>query len=119
MQQELAEKYWKLIELHGRPIGFDSGYTKEPHMIFRVADSTVRGNGGCNGFGGHYELKEGNGITMSKLISTMMACEKIQVETEYFKVLESADNYVVRADTLVLSRANTGPLARFVAVASK
>ena len=86
-QTSLTEKYWKLIELNGRPITLDSGYTKEPHLIFKVADTTVRGNGGCNGFGGNYELQEGNRIKMSKLISTMMACEKMQVEVEYFKVL--------------------------------
>ena len=118
-QVSLTDKYWKLIELNGQPITTDSGYTKEPHLIFNVADTSVRGNGGCNGFGGKYELQDGNRIKMSKLISTMMACEKIQVENEYFKALEAADNYVLHGDTLVLNRARMAPLARFVVASPK
>lgn len=112
----LSNTYWKLTELNGEPIITDSTYIKEPHMILQTSDSTVRGHGGCNGFGGHFEWEEPNKIKFSKLISTMMACEKIETEGLFLKTLESVDNYRIIGDTLILNEEEMAPLAKFQAV---
>lgn len=47
---------------------------------------------------------------------TRMACIKPTVEEAFIKVLETADNYTVKNDTLQLNKARMAPLAKFVAV---
>jgi uncharacterized lipoprotein NlpE involved in copper resistance len=96
----ILEKYWKLTELYGKPVTVDSTYTKEPHIIFKEKDRRVIGNGGCNNFSGTYELKNNNGIILSKMIATQMACKNMDTESQFFKVLQMANNYYLTGDTL-------------------
>lgn len=116
MATPLEGTYWKLIELNSKPVTMGQNQTREQHMILQASDSTVKGFGGCNGFGGKYEAKPGDRIKFSKIVSTMMACESLETENAYFKVLEMADNYNLVNDTLVLNKAKMAPLARFKAV---
>jgi len=113
---DIVEKYWKLIELHGKPLVVDSTYIKQPHIIFKKQENKIIGHGGCNSITGTYELKEGNRIIISNVISTRMACPTINVELEFLNVLAMADNYNLSGDMLVLNKARTAPLARFKAV---
>lgn len=111
----IVEKYWKLIAINGQPIQ-DGNRNKEAHFILKVEGGKVFGNGGCNNFNGTYELKPGNRIHFSRLASTMMACEDVEIEGDFFKVFEMADNYSYQGDTLFLNKARMAPLARFEAV---
>jgi copper homeostasis protein (lipoprotein) len=113
---EITNKYWKLVELIGKKVHHEEINKREPHMILRYDGNKVTGSGGCNTFNGTYELKESNRINFSKLATTLMACENMETEQEFFKVLEMADNYFLSADTLVLHKAKMAPLARFEAV---
>lgn len=115
----LKERYWKLIELNGKPVKVDSTFMKEPHVIFKQDKPEVHGNGGCNGFGGEYELKSPNRIKIERLVSTQMACPALDIENRFTKVLTTADNYYVKGDTLTLNKARMAPLAKFVAVLMK
>ena len=63
--------------------------------------------------GGEYELKEGNRIQFSKVMSTMMACADMQTEQELAAVLEKADNFSQNGNTMSLNKAKMAPLARF------
>jgi len=112
---DLVEKYWKLTELFGQPVNTPEG-GKEAHMILKVEENRVNGNAGCNSFNGTYTLKPGNRISFSKMVSTLMMCTNMETETKFHQVLETADNYVVNKDTLVLNKARMAPLARFEAV---
>jgi heat shock protein HslJ len=112
----LEGTYWKLTELNGNAIVGSDEFTHEPYFILQTRDSTIKGNGGCNGFGGKYSWRSPNRINISGIISTMMACAKIDVENTYFKMLQSADSYYIKGDTLILNRARMAPLARFTAV---
>jgi heat shock protein HslJ len=115
--QEITEKYWKLIEINGQKVTADNFASKEPHFILKTTDKRVNGNGGCNSFFGSYELQaNSNRISFSKIGSTKMACIKPTVENEFFNVLETTDNYTVKNDTLQLNKARMAPLAKFVAV---
>ena len=113
---EITEKYWKLVELMGKEVRHNESNKREPHMILRLKDNRVSGSGGCNTFNGNYELKEGNRITFSKISATLMACDNMETETQFFKVLEMTDNYLLSTDTLLLHEAKMAPLARFEAV---
>ena len=116
---ELKETYWKLTELRGVPVPAPKEGEKEVYFRLRNEGSRVEGNGGCNGFGGTYELSAGNRIKFSKMISTMMYCSLMETENALYKVFEAADNYTVSGDVLQLNKARMAPLAKFVAVKDK
>ncbi|MDR0367629.1 MAG: META domain-containing protein, partial [Bacteroidales bacterium] len=72
----------------------------------------------CNSFNGTYILTNGNGITISPLASTMVACPNMQTESELFRVMELVDNYTIEQDTLLLNT-KTELLAKFIATKIK
>jgi heat shock protein HslJ len=110
----ITEKYWKLTELNGQSVTANGG--KEAYVIFKKDANKVIGNGSCNNFTGTYELRSPNGIALSQMASTQMACMNMEVESRFLKVLEMVDNYYLKEDTLILNRAKMAPLARFTAV---
>jgi copper homeostasis protein (lipoprotein) len=114
--QIITEKYWKLIELHGKEFILADNQKKEPHFILKAENNRITGNGGCNTFNGTYEILSGNRIRFSGIVSTMMACMGVDYEKEYLDVLERVDNYTLSGDTLSLTKARMAPLAKFVAV---
>ena len=111
----VTEKYWKLVELNGRPV---PALEREPHLILKAEGGRVNGFGGCNSFTGTYELNEAaSRIRFGKLAATMMACASgMEVEEAFHQVLRSVDNYSLNGDRLTLNRARMAPLARFGAV---
>jgi copper homeostasis protein (lipoprotein) len=111
----LVEKYWKLIELNGKEIPDSPQQLREAHIILKAIESRVVGNSGCNNFSGSYQLDAGNRLSFSRVAATKMACLHNTIENELFEVLERADNYTLRNDTLSLNKARMAPLARFVA----
>jgi len=98
---------WKLVELNGKKIASDKFFIDffEANRFSAFA--------GCNNMGGEYELKEGNRIQFSKVMSTMMACADMQTEQELAAVLEKADNFSQYGNTMSLNKAKMAPLARF------
>ena len=116
VDNQITEKYWKVVELYGKKVQNTENDKREPHMILKAENNRVHGSGGCNTFNGSFELREGNRISFSKIVSTLMACENMETEAQFFKVLEMADNYFISADTLILNKAKMAPLARFEAV---
>ncbi|MGV8094651.1 MAG: copper resistance protein NlpE N-terminal domain-containing protein [Mangrovibacterium sp.] len=114
--QVITEKYWKLIELHGKEFILADSQKREPYFILRTENNRITGNGGCNTFNGSYEILSGNRIRFSGVVSTMMACMDVDYEKEYLDVLVRVDNYTLSGDTLSLNKARMAPLAKFVAV---
>ena len=115
----ITEKYWKLVELMGKPVTWIDGQGKEVHMILKADKLQVNAHGGCNGIGGSYQLYPMNRIRFGNLISTMMACPALETENGFKKALETADSYILDGDKLQLIRARMAPLARFEAVYMK
>ena len=110
----ITEKTWVLIELNGNPISNDSSSQKIPQIVFRSAENKFNGNTGCNSMAGTYDLKEGNRILLTGIISTKMACmNNMEIEGQFLNALEQADNYTLTGDTLILNKARMAPLARF------
>lgn len=107
-------KYWQLVELNGQPV---PALKRAPYLILNNEAARVTGFSGCNAFSGGYELDEAAlRIGFGQLAATMMACPHMQVESAFFEVLRSADNYSCSDDGLTLNRARMAPLARFKAV---
>ena len=104
---------WVLVELEGQPVAREDMGNKEAYFLLK--EGKVMGCGGCNNFGGSYELRKGMRISFSQMFSTMMACPRMDVEGRLLAVLKKADNYTVADGILSLNRARMASLARFKA----
>lgn len=111
----ITDRKWKLVELVGKPVA-DSINGKEPFLMLHTTDNRYSGSGGCNGIGGNFSLEGQGRIKFSAGMSTKMACENMEIENEFTRVLMTADNYSLSGDTLSLNKARMAPLARFKAV---
>lgn len=115
----ISEKYWKLIELNEKKIILEKNQDTAPHLILNDENSLVYGNGGCNDIHGFYELAEGNKIKFSKIATTKMFCNYMEMEQALLNVLERTDNYSVKNDTVTLKNATMVSLAKFQLIYAK
>jgi heat shock protein HslJ len=112
----IVGKYWKLLELNGETIQSTEQWRKTPHLILNISENKVNGSGGYNSFFGSYELQDNNGITFSPIGATKMACSNaiMQVEHQLFQAFEMTHKFTLSNDTLLLTKADLSPLAKFV-----
>ena len=116
MGKKLVGKHWKLIELAGNQVISEEG-RPEAHIIFNAEDNRFSGNAGCNRVSGSYQLTGAGGISFSQVVTTRMMCiNGMDTEGQFLNVLNTADSYIIKNDTLILNRARMAPLARLVAV---
>ena len=101
---------WQLVKLNNKPVTKKSD---KPYFIHLIKDNQFTAFAGCNNLFGQYNLEDNNKISFSKVASTMMACEDMETEQEFAKVLEMADNYNFDGKTLKLNKARMAPLAEF------
>jgi heat shock protein HslJ len=106
----LINKYWKLVEIMGRPVT-----ASEAYIQFKV-DGTVNGNLGCNTFNGNYTTPQELRIRFSNLTNTLKMCIDMRIENDLTEALKTADSYNLNDNQLILNRARMAPLARFEAV---
>lgn len=111
--KNIAEKYWKLIELRDEIIPVNENPKREAHFVLKTENNSLVGNGGCNWFHGSFELSDANRIKFSKMAATKMACMGIEYESEFLNVFNITDNYTFIGDTLLLNDANRTTLAKF------
>lgn len=64
-------------------------------------DGRYRGNGGCNSIGGSYTI-EGSKITLTRGMSTMMACPELDLEHKYLQALSRVETFAIEGATLDL-----------------
>jgi putative lipoprotein len=79
---------WKLTALDGTPVAAGVAST------LVISADRVGGNGGCNTFGGDLTTTP-DGIDISQVFSTMMACDGLQQEQAFFAALEATDDYAL------------------------
>jgi heat shock protein HslJ len=112
--ESLTGKVWVLTQIDYLATGetLKPTGTVIPTLEFK-GDNTLAGNGGCNGFGGNYELGAGNGLTIKDMMSTLMACDTMDTEAAYFDALGKATTYSVQNDQLQLATADGSALLTF------
>lgn len=116
LNMEIADRYWKLVEINGKPVAGGDTQRKEAFLQLRSADMRYSANGGCNNLMGSFSLSPMNRIKFGQGAATMMACPDMTLEKELTEVLEKVDNYSLNGDQLSLNKARMAPLARFVEV---
>lgn len=109
---ELSNTKWLLIELHGKPIKKPDTSTEDLFIQFDDQGGYTA-YAGCNRMAGRFISEKPLIIKFEKGISTLMACPDMDIEQEFAKVLETADNYTIGNDNLSLNKARMAPLARF------
>lgn len=115
----LAAASWRLTELMGKPVPAPVEGQNAPSLTFERQAPNVHGFAGCNNLTGNAEFMPGNRLRFGNLAVTQKACLDMTVETEFVKVLNTADNYVLDGENLVLQKARMAPLARFEAAGKK
>jgi len=103
---------WMLVELNGKDISTVES-TKPISVLYHQKDKMVSGFAGCNSFTGPYQT---DGATISAtMTSTRLFCEgKMEIETEFLKVLNSPLKHKVEGGHLYLRDKNT-VVAKFLA----
>jgi heat shock protein HslJ len=99
----LANTQWTLVSM-GAP-GAETAVTADRALTLEFQPGgQMGGNGGCNSFGGSYQVA-GNTITFGEIVSTLMACADQAVtaqEQQYLAALQGAERFEVTGDTLVI-----------------
>lgn len=101
-ESPILNKRWKLIELGGKSVKVTDAFKSEPYFTLGLHANKVHGSGGCNRFGGIYEL-EGEKLTFSGLVATKMLCEDaMNVEEPFLLELKTVNGYQIKGDALWL-----------------
>jgi heat shock protein HslJ len=85
---DLVGTSWKLTQLEGQPVA------DAVNSTLAISADSVGGNGGCNTYGGDF-AQTPDGIDISQVFSTMMACDGLQQEQAFFAALEATDAYAL------------------------
>ena len=95
------EGTWKLVS-YGDPANPIST-APDVDTSIEFKEGQVNGNVGCNGFGGQYEV-DGNNVTFSEVMSTLMFCEGPvgDQETATLNVLRETATFARNGDTLTI-----------------
>lgn len=113
----LTGKKWLLTQLYGKRVSDTAASSEKQPVYLEFQPDLIRVNGfsGCNGFGGEYHLKGGNRIRFTKVIGTMMACDRLETEKQLYRVLKTATTYMLIDNTLQLKKGRMAPMAIFEA----
>lgn len=84
---------WTITKVAGQAI--PEGMEKQPFLEFDIAGKRVHGNAGCNLINGGFVTDDANSAAISfpQLISTMMACPDMEVESSILKALNEVRSF--------------------------
>jgi putative lipoprotein len=103
----LAGTRWELTSFAGKlPV---SGTTVTVEF---GPDNAIGGQGGCNSYGGSYQVR-GAALRVENTFSTMMACveaERMDQESAFLMALSETTSFQVEGDTLTLTSADGAAL---------
>lgn len=90
---------WNVLTINGKPL-----IGPNPLPLAIESATQVSGHGGCNGFGGSLSI-DGNNLRIGPLVSTMMACVEVNLQTQegsLLQALEQVRSYQQTANNLNL-----------------
>jgi heat shock protein HslJ len=112
----LIKNKWRLVELNGEPIANNNDHKNEMFIQLNN-EGRYSAFAGCNNMMGGFELKnEKSLIKFTQGVSTLMACDDMETEQAFAKMLETVDNYSLNGNQMTLNKARMAPLARFEAM---
>ena len=100
----LANTAWVLVS-YGAP-GAETPVVAGSTVTLEFdAGDQAGGSAGCNSYGGHYQV-DGDAISFSEIVQTLMACEDEQVmeqEAQHLAALETASQFELSGDSLAIT----------------
>jgi len=113
--EALKGKVWVLTQIDYSATGQTLKPASSASLTLEFKDdNTVAGNGGCNTFGGSFEVSNGNALQIKNVFSTLMACENMDIEAAYFDALGKANAFNVQSDQLQLTTSDSSATLTFV-----
>jgi heat shock protein HslJ len=104
VENSLANTAWVLVS-YGAP-GAETPVVAGSTVTLEFdAGDQAGGSAGCNSYGGHYQV-DGDAISFSEMVQTLMACEDEQVmeqEAQYLAALETASQFELSGDSLAIT----------------
>jgi len=83
---------WHLTELNGDSISEPGTSQSVPTVRFDESENRFYGRGGCNQYGGGFELDTETGeVEFSQIAATKMACPDMDLENQYFSMLDEVE----------------------------
>jgi heat shock protein HslJ len=95
----LYGKDWTVTQLNGQVIVPSSSY-RTPFLRFEKGK--VHGNAGCNSLNATIRLGEPSQLHFGPLMTTKMACDSMQTETDFLSALGEADHFSITNNKLQL-----------------
>jgi heat shock protein HslJ len=105
----IENKKWQLVELNYQAV---KGTAQTHYLILNSATQRLEAKACCNQMGGAYAIKKETELMIKQLMSTVMACENMQTEMDFYTALSTADNFSVFNNQLFLNKKMMS-LARF------
>jgi heat shock protein HslJ len=102
----LENTHWNLVTFG--PAGAGVPLVEGSTITLLLADGQAGGMGGCNSYGGTYEVENGN-ISFHEITSTLRACADQRVteqEQRYFQTLETAESFELEGNLLRITYDN-------------
>jgi heat shock protein HslJ len=100
----LANTRWRLVS-YGQP-GSETPVMEGTGVTLQFEDdSQAGGSGGCNTFGAQYEVSGDNQLSITDIVSTLMACSDealMEQETQYLDGLRSAGSFELSDESLTI-----------------
>jgi heat shock protein HslJ len=99
----LANTRWRLVSF-GEPGAETPVVAGSTVTLEFEADGRVGGSGGCNSYGGQYQVQDG-AVSFGELVSTLMACTDerlMQQEQQYLAALQSAGQFELAGRRLTI-----------------
>jgi heat shock protein HslJ len=102
VQNGLENTHWSLASFG--PVGAEKPVVESSNVTLLAADGKFGGFGGCNSYGGAYEIT-GDQLSFHDINSTLKACADEQImqqEQRYFEALQSAGTFAVKDNRLTI-----------------
>jgi heat shock protein HslJ len=96
----LTANVWELSAINGTAVDAGAYPNGLPTAEF-TKDNKITGKGGCNNYGGSYNLNDEGGMNISQVISTKMFCDGV-AEADFFAALEKINMTKIDPDKLTL-----------------
>lgn len=103
-EDPLAGTAW-VLESFGTVGAEEPAVGEVPVTLEFSTDGQMGGNGGCNSYGGSYEL-DGNTLAFGEIVSTLVACvdtAQMEQEVQYFDALQTASEFQLEGDRLTIT----------------
>ena len=109
----LAETRWKLVELNGKKV--KTSNNKDYYIELDSKSGKFSAYAGCNKISGMYVNKSTDKLMFSKMNATEMACNNMNLESEFMKGLANVDNYMLEGKNLHFHKGKKMAIAKFEA----